>query len=68
MSYGQTNQYLNNIANCVLTGMNVDYSTDGNFQAFYHQESGSPPVTVTLSLNFKETDMLTSDMISEGGF
>ena len=68
MSYGQTNDYLNNIANCVLTGMSVDYGTDGNFQAFYHQGSGSPPVTVTMSLNFKETDMLTSEMISKGGF
>ena len=50
MSYGQPNEYLNEIANCVLTAMTVDYGTDGNFQAFRPDEFGAAPVTPTVNV------------------
>jgi len=68
MSYGRENDYLNKIANCVLIGVNVDYNTDGTFQTFRPNARGAAPVTVTMTLNFKEAEMLTANAISEGKY
>jgi len=68
MSYGRENKYLNKIADCVLTGMSVDYTTEGQFQAFRPTGKGSAPVTVTMDLTFREATVLTADMIAKGGY
>ena len=68
MSYGTQNKYINSITNVVCESVGVDYSTEGTFQAHRANDKGAPPVTTTLSLGFKETEMLTADMIHEGGY
>ena len=68
MSYGAENTYINRVHDVVCTSVGVDYSTEGTFQAHRANDKGAPPVTTTLSLGFKETEMLTADMIHEGGF
>ena len=68
MSYGAENRYINRVHDVVCTSVGVDYSTEGTFQAHRANDKGAPPVTTTLSLGFRETEMLTADMIHEGGY
>ena len=68
MSYGTENTYINRVHDVVCTSVGVDYSTEGTFQAHRKNDKGAPPVTTTLSLGFRETEMLTADMIHEGGY
>ena len=68
MSYGKENKYINRIHDCVCTGVTVDYNTEGSFQAHRPTGKGAPPATVTLTLNFQETEMMTADMIHGGGY
>tara|TARA_B100001996_G_C18487802_1_gene526380 strand:- start:517 stop:789 length:273 start_codon:yes stop_codon:yes gene_type:complete len=55
------NDYFNRIATCVLTGCNVDY-TPGKIRTF---EDGAP-TNITMSLAFKETELLTKEKINAG--
>mgnify|MGYP001239453535 CR=1 FL=1 len=52
------------IKECFLESFNVDYSTSGG-PAFFDDPDGSP-VTTTVSMQFKETELLTRNSISEG--
>ena len=63
----QTNSRKNSlfkIKECFLESFNVDYSTSGG-PAFFDDTDGSP-VTTTVSMQFKETELLTRNSISEG--
>ena len=55
------NQFYNKIATCVLQGCNVDYTPDG-VKSF---EDGAP-TQINMTLNFKETKMLTKQKINDG--
>ena len=51
------------IGNCFLESCSVDYTTQGS--AAFFAESGQPQTT-TLSLQFKETVIMTKESIAEG--
>ena len=55
------NNYYNRIATCVLQNCVVNYTPNG-VKSF---EDGGP-TTTTMTLTFKETELLTKDLISQG--
>jgi hypothetical protein len=59
---GQENPYLNRFNQCVLTNVSVNYAPNGDWATFY---DGSPTQT-TLTLRFKETDIIDKDLIAQG--
>ena len=56
------NDWLNRIARCALTEINVDYAPTGTYQTF---ENGAP-THINLSLTFGEMELLTQQHILEG--
>jgi len=61
-SYQERNPYLNKISSCVLTAIDVNYSTGNSFQSL---EKGEPLV-VSMSLVFREIETLHRDRIGKG--
>ena len=59
-----TKNSLFKIKECFLESFNVDYSTSGG-PAFFDDSDGSP-VTTTVSMQFKETELLTRQSIEQG--
>ena len=59
---GRENDYFNRIATCVLTDVQTNYTPGEKLRTF---EDGAP-TQITLSLTFKETEMLTKEKINEG--
>ena len=55
------NQYLNKISTCFLESMDVSYA-DGKFKT----HEGGQPVDTTLTLNFKEIELITREKAQEG--
>ena len=55
------NDYYNKISTCVLSNCKVDYTPD---KVASHADGS--PVRITMSLSFKETEMLTKERINEG--
>ena len=55
------NDYYNKISTCVLSNCKVDYTPD---KVTSHADGS--PVRITMSLTFKETEMLTKQRINEG--
>ena len=55
------NDFYHKIATCVLSDCQVDY-TPGGVKSF----ASGAPTQITMSLTFKETEMLTKEMIEEG--
>ena len=51
------------IDKCFLESLNVDYTTSGQTVFF---DDGNEPVTTTLQLSFKETQLMTKKKIAEG--
>jgi hypothetical protein len=56
------NSFYNKIATCVLTNVGVDYTPNGTVQSF----GDGAPTQITMSLSFKETEMMTKQHINEG--
>jgi hypothetical protein len=56
------NSFYNKIATCVLTNVGVDYTPNGEVQSF----GDGAPTQITMSLSFKETEMMTKQHINEG--
>jgi len=54
--------YLFKIGTSVLTSFNIDYTPDGG--SYFHQNGA--PVSVSMSLQFTELDILTKQEINEG--
>ena len=65
MFVGRENQYLNKISTCVLETMNVTYGGD-RYKTFDGNEKGAPPVETTITLNFKEMELITKERAQEG--
>ena len=59
---GRENDYFNRIATCVLTDVSTNFTPGEKLRTF---EDGAP-TQITLSLTFKETEMLTKEKINEG--
>ena len=71
-SHGVENKFLHKQGVCVCTGISVNYAPDG--QVALHKSTtsgggyttGNPPVRTTLSVSFKEIELLTKERIAEG--
>ena len=53
------------IKNCFLENLNVDYATSGA-PAFITKDGRSVPATTTMSMQFKETVLMTKNSIAKG--
>ena len=66
MFVGKQNEYLHKIGTCVLENMNVQYGGD-RYRTFDPDATGSPPpVETSLTLNFKEMEMMTRERVRDG--
>ena len=65
MYVGAENDYLHKISTCVLENMNVTYGGD-RYKTFEGREDGAPPVETTITLNFKEMELITRERVFEG--
>ncbi len=65
MYVGKENEYLHKISTCVLESMNISYGGD-RFKAFDGNSRGAPPVETTMTLNFKEMELITRQRAQEG--
>ena len=60
------NQYLNKISECVLESMDVSYGGE-RYKTFQGVKGrGAPPVETSITLNFKELELITRERIEEG--
>ena len=62
---GAENQFLHKISTCVLESMNVSYGGD-KYKTHAGTAEGAPPIDTTLSLTFKELDLITRQKAKEG--
>jgi hypothetical protein len=58
---GSENTHLNKIKNCVITNIDVDYAPQG-----WSAHDDGVPVQTTLSLSFKELELIDSAQIQNG--
>jgi hypothetical protein len=65
MYNGKQNQYLHKISTCVLESMNVTYGGD-RYKTYTATAEGAPPQETTISLNFKEMEMITRERVELG--
>ena len=65
MYVGKENEYLHKISTCVLESMSLSYGGD-RFKAFDGNSRGAPPVETTMTLNFKEMELITRQRAQEG--
>ena len=65
MYNNKENSYLHKISTCVLESMNVTYGGD-RYKTFEANGNGAPPVEVSISLAFKEMDLITREKANEG--
>jgi len=63
---GAENQFLHKISTCVLESMNVSYGGDKYKTHAGVSGDGAPPIDTTLSLTFKELDLITRQKAKEG--
>ena len=61
MHVGQENSHLNKIGTCVLTNMDVKYGGDK-----YKTYKDAVPMETSMTLNFKELDLITREKAEEG--
>ena len=60
------NQYLNKISECVLETVDVNYGGE-RYKTFQGVKGrGAPPVETSITLNFKELELITRERIEEG--
>ena len=62
----QENEYVNKISRVVCTGCNVSYGNDEQFSTFRPDEKGANPVKHSMTLSFKETEIMTKNKIVAG--
>ncbi len=65
MYQGNSNEFLHHISTCVLESMNVSYGGD-RYKTFEGQDDGAPPVETSITLNFKEMELITRERVFEG--
>ena len=69
MYRGAKNSFLNEISTCFCTGVQVAYGGD-RFVAYDETQgmhgSGTPPQRTTLTLNFKEMEIITRERVAQG--
>ena len=65
MYTGSQNLHLHNISTCVLENMTVSYGGD-RYRTFEADAEGAQPVETTITLAFKEMELITRERIFEG--
>ena len=60
-----SNHFLHHISTCVLENMNVSYGGD-RYKTFEANADGAPPMETTITLNFKEMELITRERVFEG--
>ena len=65
MYQGAENDYLHKIGTCVLENMSVTYGGD-KYRTYSGTDEGAPPVETTITLAFKELDLVTKEKVQEG--
>jgi len=63
---GSQNNFLHKISTCVLSDMSVSYGGDKFKTHAGINGDGAPPIDTTLSLTFKELELITREKASEG--
>ena len=63
---GNENFFLHKISTCVLESMNVTYGGDSYKTHAGISGDGAPPIETTISLTFKELDLITREQIEKG--
>jgi len=66
MYNGSHNEYLHKIGTCVLENMSVSYGGD-KYRTYSATDDGAPPVETSITLSFKELDLITRESIVNGG-
>ena len=59
------NTYLHKISECILESMDVTYGGE-RYKTFPGNEKGAPPVETSISLTFKELELISRERIEEG--
>ena len=59
------NLHIHNISTCVLENMNVTYGGD-RYRTFEPDAEGAQPVETSITLNFKEMELITRERVFEG--
>ena len=62
MYNGSHNEYLHKIGSCVLENMTVSYGGD-KYRTYSATDDGAPPVETSITLSFKELDLITRESI-----
>ena len=66
MYKGKENDYIHRVSECFLDNVQVAYGGD-RYKTFEpHADDGAPPVETTLTLAFKEIEIITRERIFEG--
>ena len=66
-AFGKENRFLNKISTCVCTQANITYG--GERTTFFRPTSdgqGAPPVQTSITLNFRELEIITRERIGAG--
>ena len=63
---GGENQFLHRISTCVLESMDVTYGGDRYKSYAGIDGDGAPPIETTMSLNFKEIELITRERVHQG--
>ena len=63
---GKENTYLNRVSECFLENMQVSYGGDRYKTFDPHNSEGAPPVETSITLSFKEIEIITRERIFEG--
>jgi len=66
MYQGGENDYLHKIGTCVLENMSVSYGGDKYRTYSGVDGDGAPPVETSITLQFKELDLVTREKVQEG--
>ena len=62
---GKDNDYVSRVSTCVLETMTVAYGGD-RFKTFAPRDDGAPVVETSLTLSFKELELITRERVREG--
>ena len=62
---GKDNDYISRVSTCVLETMTVSYGGD-RFKTFAPRDDGAPVVETSLTLSFKELELITRERVEEG--
>lgn len=66
MYQGKENDFIHRISECFLENVQVSYGGD-RYKTFEpHDDSGAPPVETSITLAFKEIEIMTKERIFEG--